>query len=192
MTTLADHPTVNETLAALRRSHDRLVAALEGLTDTQVAGPSYDDDWSIGQVASHLGSGAEIFGLFLDAGLSETAAPGIEQIQPIWDRWNAKSPAEQARDAISADAAFLNRLDSLTADERRQWRLDMFGGEQTLASLLRMRLAEHALHTWDVLVVLDPAEAVAADAVELIIDTLPGLVGRAGKPTEVPFTVHVT
>jgi hypothetical protein len=86
----------------------RLAAVVGPLTaEEAAAGPSYDDDWSIAQVLSHLGSGAEIFGLILDAGRRGEDAPGMEQFQQVWDRWNAKSPEEQARDGVAADAAFL-------------------------------------------------------------------------------------
>jgi uncharacterized protein (TIGR03083 family) len=191
VTATPDLPTVEAVLAALHRSHDRLAAALAPLTDEQVTGPSYADEWSIAQVASHLGSGAEVFALFLDAGLRQTAAPGLEQFQPIWDRWNAKPPAAQARDAVDADAAFLARLDVLDAEEVRAWRLDLFGTEQTLAGLLRMRVGEHALHTWDIAVAIDPAAAVPDDATALLIDTLPSLVERVGRPGPEPLTVEV-
>jgi uncharacterized protein (TIGR03083 family) len=182
MTATPELPPVEDVVAALHRSHDRLATVLAPLTDEQVAGPSYADEWSIAQVASHLGSGAEVFGLFLDAGLQGAAAPGVEQFQPIWDRWNAKPAGAQARDAVDADAAFLVRLDALDADERRSWRLDLFGTEQTLAGLLRMRLGEHALHTWDIAVALDPTATVPDDATALLIDTLPALVERVGRP----------
>jgi uncharacterized protein (TIGR03083 family) len=192
MTTGADEPTADELLAELRRSHDRLVAALEGLSDEQVAGPSYDDEWSIAQVASHLGSGAEIFVLFVDAGLRQAPAPGAEEFQPIWSLWNAKTPQEQSRDAVASDAKFLSVLQGLTPDERAAWQLDMFGTRMNLAGLLRLRLGEHALHTWDIAVALDPAATVPDAAAALIVDNLPGLVGRAGKAMPNPRSVHVT
>ena len=62
------HTDTDELVAALHRSHVRLSQTLAALSDDQVTEPSYDDGWNIAQVASHLGSGAEIFGLFLDAG----------------------------------------------------------------------------------------------------------------------------
>ena len=37
--------------------------------------PSYDTEWSVGQVLSHLGSQAEIFELFLDAVQGKTGVP---------------------------------------------------------------------------------------------------------------------
>jgi uncharacterized protein (TIGR03083 family) len=191
VTAAPEPPGVDAVLAALHRSHDLLAATLGGIPDDQVSGPSYDDEWSLAQVASHLGSGAEVFGLFLDAGLQRTAAPGVEQFQPIWGRWNTKAPVAQARDALDADDAFLRTIDDLSPGQRERWRLDLFGTEQTLPGLLRMRLAEHALHTWDIAVALDPTATVPEDAADLVIDNLAPLVGRTARPAPEPFTVEV-
>jgi uncharacterized protein (TIGR03083 family) len=191
VTTGADEPSADELLTELRRSHDRLVTALAGLSDEQVAGPSYADEWSIAQVASHLGSGAEIFALFLEAGLRQVPAPGAEEFQPIWSRWDAKPPAEQSRDAVASDASFIAALDALTSDDRAGWQLEMFGTPTSLAGLLRMRLGEHAVHTWDVAVALDPPATIPETAAALIIANLPGLVARAGKSMPNPRTVHL-
>jgi hypothetical protein len=57
--------------------------------------------------------------------------------------------------------------------------------------LARMRLSEHAVHTWDVAAALDPAATVAADAVDLLIDTLGQMVARAAKPDGRPRLVRV-
>jgi len=179
-------------LAALGTSHARLAAVVGPLTAEEVAGPSYDDDWSIAQVLSHLGSGAEIFGLILDAGRRGEDAPGMEQFQQVWDRWNAKSPEEQAQDGVAADAAFLAGLGHLDPAEREAWRLSFFGGEQRLSDIAQMRLGEHAVHTWDVAVARDSKAALAEDAVELILGTLPGYAPRVGKPTGESLRVYVT
>jgi uncharacterized protein (TIGR03083 family) len=187
----APPPPFDQVSGALRASQNRLAETLTALSDEQVTGPSYDDEWTIAQVAGHLGSGADVFGLFLDAGLRQTSAPGVEQFAPVWDRWNAKAPAEQARDVLVADAAFRGRIDALTEDERARWRLEMFGSEQTLAGMLRLRLAEHALHTWDVVVALDPKATLAEDSVPIVIDNVAPLVEHAGKPTATPVTVDV-
>jgi uncharacterized protein (TIGR03083 family) len=182
----------SDALAALRTSHDRLAATVKPLTTEQVSSQSYDDDWSIAQVTSHLGSGAEIFGLMVAAGLKQSPAPGMDEFRPVWDAWNSKPAADQVRDAVSADAAFLDRVGALAPGERDDWRIDLFGGEQTLPTLLRMRLCEHAVHTWDIVVALDPAATVAGDAVALILGLLPGLAARAGKGASEPVSVHVT
>ena len=57
-------------ISALRHSHDRLRASAEPLDLAQLEQLSYASEWSIAQVLSHLGSQAEIFGMFLEAGLA--------------------------------------------------------------------------------------------------------------------------
>ena len=63
-------------IGALRRSHDRLQALVEPLGLSQLEQRSYASEWSIAQVLSHLGSQAEIFGGFLEAGLTGQDPPG--------------------------------------------------------------------------------------------------------------------
>ena len=66
----------------------------------------------------------------------------------------------------------------------------MFGRQTVLPGMLRMRLSEHALHTWDIVVALEPAATVAGDAVGLIVDSLPMLAQWAGRGGPEPVTVH--
>ncbi|MDR0343535.1 MAG: maleylpyruvate isomerase N-terminal domain-containing protein [Nocardiopsaceae bacterium] len=184
-------PSLPGVVASLRNSHDRLVSVLAALTGDQASGPSYADEWTIAQVASHLGSGAEIYAWLLPAGLEQGDAPGMEQIQPIWDSWNAKPPVQQVGDAVAADAALLDQVDALPPADRQRWRLELFGAEQSLTGLMRMRLSEHAVHTWDIAVALDPAAGVAADAIALLVDTLPGLAGWTGKGAPEPTSFRI-
>jgi uncharacterized protein (TIGR03083 family) len=177
---------------ALRHSHDALRAIVEPMDEAGLQRQSYDDEWSIAQVLSHLGSGAQIFGLLLDAGLSGAEPPGRDVFQPIWQAWNERSPQAQATDALAADEALVKRLESLDAGERDRVRLQLFGTDLDLTGLTRMRLGEHAVHSWDVAVALDPGATVAAEAVSLLIDVLGPVAGRAGKPLGRPLTVHVT
>jgi uncharacterized protein (TIGR03083 family) len=169
-------------LSAIRYSHDRMTSLVGGLTDEQVGMRSYADEWSIAQVASHLGSQAEIFDLFLTAGLTGADAPGGDVFVPLWDRWNALPPADQVRRSLAANAAFVARLTALTEDERTSFALSMFGTDLDLAGFASLRLGEHALHTWDIAVALDPEATLAPNAVDLLIDTLPATAGRAGTP----------
>jgi uncharacterized protein (TIGR03083 family) len=177
---------------ALQRSHDRLRALAEPLTADQLGQRSYDQDWSIAQVLSHLGSQAEVFGLWLDAGLSGQDPPGREAFPPIWDAWNSRGPRAQAADSLQANEALIERLESLDAGQQERFRLAMFGMDLDMTGLLRMRLGEHAVHTWDVAVALDPAATVAPDAVALLVDTLGQLAARAGKPDGVKRRVRVS
>ena len=169
-------------ISALRNSHDRLQDLAGPLDLGQLEQRSYDTEWTIAQVLSHLGSQAEIFGLFLNAGLTGQDPPGREEFIPIWEVWNAKDPQAQAADALAADEATLQRFESLDAAARAELRLRAFGMELDLAGVSRMRLGEHALHTWDVAVALDPSATVAPDAVALLIDTIGPLAARTGKP----------
>jgi uncharacterized protein (TIGR03083 family) len=175
-------PTDEEVLDVLRDSHSQLSGALMSLDGDQVSAPSYDDDWSLAQVASHLGSSAEIFALYLESGRAGTEPPSNDVFKPIWDGWNAKSPNEQVRDAVAADAAFIERVASFTDDERARWQLNLFGRDVDLSGILRMRLAEHALHTWDIVVMGDPSATVNSRAVPSILDGLWWLLGYVAKP----------
>jgi uncharacterized protein (TIGR03083 family) len=186
-----DAPTFDAWLDALEASHRRLVDVVSGLSGEQVVGPSYDTEWSIAQVLSHLGSGAELFSLFVQAGLAGEPAPGMDRFQPVWDKWDAKVPTRQATEALAEDRSFLDHLQGLDAEQRSSWAMSMFGTDRTLTDLVMMRLGEHALHTWDVAVIPDPSTVVAPDAVALLIDTQVPLVERLARPVEQPLRVHV-
>jgi uncharacterized protein (TIGR03083 family) len=177
-------PTLDATawISALRNSHDRFTALVAPLRPDQVEAPSYASEWSIADTASHLGSQAEIFDRFLTAGLTGAPAPGNEVFGPIWDRWNSRPPAEQTTESVAATEAFVARLEYLTDDERAAFALEAFGRQLDLAGLAALRLGEHALHTWDVAVAFDPGATVSADAVGLLLTTLPQTAVRAGKP----------
>jgi uncharacterized protein (TIGR03083 family) len=179
-------------IRALRHSHDSLRALVEPLTDRELEQRSYCPDWSIAQVLSHLGSQAEGFGLWLDAGLAGQDPPGQEVFPPIWDAWNARGPRAQASDSLQANEALIQRLESLDAGQQEQFHLELFGMDLDMAGLARMRLAEHAIHSWDVAVALDPAARVAPEAVGLIVDTLGPLAARSGKPDGSKLRVSVT
>jgi len=179
-------------ITALRHSHGRLRELVEPLDEDQLRGQAYPKEWSIAQTLSHLGSGAEIFGLFLGAGLAGEEPPGQEAFAPVWAAWNGKSPAEQATDALSADNALVERLESLSPEQLAGLRLAMFGMDVDAAMLARMRLGEHALHSWDVAVALDPSATLPAEPTGLLIDTVDQFAGRMGKPAAQPRRVRVT
>jgi uncharacterized protein (TIGR03083 family) len=169
-------------IGALQHSHDRLQALVEPLDLASLEQQSYASEWSIAQVLSHLGSGAEIFGLFLDSGLTGQDPPGRDTFVPVWNTWNAKDPQAQAADGLRADQATLARIESLDPEQKAGLRLHMFGMDMDLTGMARMRLSEHAIHTWDVAVALDPSATVAPDAVGLLIDTVGQLAARSAEP----------
>jgi uncharacterized protein (TIGR03083 family) len=169
-------------IQALRHSHEKLQAVAGPLDAGQLERRSYASQWSIAQVLSHLGSQAEIFSLVLDAGLAGRDAPGQDAFPPIWATWDAKNPADQAADALRADQAMTARLESLDDAQREALRLHAFGMDLDTTGLARIRLGEHAIHTWDIAVALDPAATVAPDAVALLVDTLGQLAAWTAKP----------
>jgi len=179
-------------VSALRASHERLSGIVAGLDSDGLRSQSYDTEWSIADVLSHLGSGAEIHMLTVNSGASGAAPPAREQFQVIWDTWNDKSPEDQAADSVAANEALVSRVESLTPAERASFSVEMFGRSMDLAGVLNMRLGEHSIHSWDVAVALDPAERVAPYAVALLIDTLAPMAGYFGKKAEDPKIIAVT
>lgn len=71
----------------------------------------------IAQVLSHLGSQAEIFGLFLDTAFTGAEPPAPDHFPAIWSVWDAKSPDDQARDGLAADRAFRERVEAMPPDD---------------------------------------------------------------------------
>src|SRR4029079_16981546 len=181
VTPVMSEPSTADVLGVLRSSHERLVSAFDELGDERATLQSYDDDWSVAQVASHLGSGTEIFRQYLEAGAKGEPAPGREINQPVWDAWNARSPTAQIRDALDVTASFLDAAEALGREERAGWRLEVCGMDQDLAAFLRMRLNEYAVHTWDVTVALDPASTIPDDAAAWVADGIGMVVGWAGR-----------
>ena len=182
---------VDDLLATLAASHSRLKAILSRLGGEAAETPSYDEGWNVGAVMSHLGSGAQIFGMIVAAGVQGGEAPSAREFAPLWDEWNAKPSARQVRDGIVADAAFVDQLDALSPAERDGWKLDVFDATRDLRGLLLMRLTEHVLHSWDIAVVEDATATLLADAVPIVLSQLPAIVSRAAKPSSSPIEVNL-
>jgi uncharacterized protein (TIGR03083 family) len=176
-------------IAALRASHDRLKAVVTPLTPAQLRQRGYPSEWSIAQVLSHLGSGAEISTLVVDAGLAGAEAPARELYPPIWDRWNNKSPDDQAADAIDSDSRLVERIEA-NADSKATFQT--FIGPADIRGLAAGRIGEHAVHTWDVAVAVDPSAKVLPEAVEIIVDGVARLIGWVAKPSSWRGVVKVT
>lgn len=178
---------------AVRASHDRLAGLVAGLDGDGLRAPSYDTEWSVADVLSHLGSGAEIFSLYIEAGVAGGDPPAPEDFKPIWETWNARSPEDQAAQSVAVNQALVTRVESLTPEQRAGFHVTMFGRlPMDLVGVLGMRLSEHAVHTWDIAVMLDPAAKVAPDAVDLLVDRLPMMVGFMGRQAPAPVAVAVT
>jgi hypothetical protein len=86
----------------------------------------------------------------------------------------------------------VQRLEQLTDEELAKVKLPFFGMDLDAVGMIRLRLGEHAMHTWDIAVSADPAALVSPDAVTLLIDNVPQfLAPRLGKPLGEEFAVRI-
>jgi uncharacterized protein (TIGR03083 family) len=171
---------------ALAGSVNRLRDLAEPLDSAQLRSRAYPNQWTIADVLSHVGSGAVIMQRRLDDALAgretdDGFAPSV------WDVWNAKSPEAKVADALDADRALVERIESLSDDERDRLRFSMGPMSVDFEGFIEMRLSEHALHTWDVEVALDPQATLHDDATALVVDRLEMIARYSGKPSG---TVH--
>ena len=177
----------------MRASVGNLHDLAGGLDDEQIALPSYCDEWSIAQVLSHLGSGAVIFRRGLDDARAGSTAPD-DFNQSVWDEWDAKAPRAQAEDALIADEALTEALESI--DEAERARLTFSMGPMTLGfdQYIGFRLNDHAFHVWDIAVTFDAAARLSDAVVPPVLDNLATIVGFSGRPDgqERTVAVHTT
>ena len=183
-------PTPDATVSALRSTHDELTTVVRGLTDEQLLAPSGASEWSVADVLSHLGSGAEIGSETVRTALAGgSVADGFNQ--SVWDRWNALSPREQADGFLVSDAALVESVEALTPEQLTSTQVDLgfTPAPLPLGSYLGMRLNEAAQHSWDVRVGSD-ADATIDDAtatllVDHLADGLGFMLGFTGKADQV-------
>ena len=95
--------TADQAISALRTGHETLTALVTELPEGALTGPSGASEWTVADVLSHLGSGAEIGLAALEASLAGADAPGNDFNQEVWGRWNAMSPQEQADGFVKAN-----------------------------------------------------------------------------------------
>jgi uncharacterized protein (TIGR03083 family) len=172
-------------LSAVRHSHERMATLVGQLNDEQVKAPSYATEWTIAQVASHLGSQA----------LNGQAPPGRDVFERIWDGWNAAPPGQQVAESVATNQRLLADLDRVAASQDAgEFSMAMFGMTFDLVGVAWLRLGEHAVHTWDIAVALDPAAELMPEAVELLIDRIAMVAVRSGRPIEgvAPVAIDTT
>ncbi|HVW80499.1 MAG TPA: maleylpyruvate isomerase family mycothiol-dependent enzyme [Mycobacteriales bacterium] len=183
MASLADR-----TIDVLLDHHDALADIVADLSDVQLTAPSGASEWTVAQVLSHLGSGAELALAGYRASLGAEPDAGPDFSQTVWDRWDAMRPEEQAREFVTFDERLVESLDDLTAEQRAglMVKLPYLPAPRPFVTTAGMRLNEVALHSWDVRVALDPSAALddeAADVLAAQLSTeLDFILGYVGKP----------
>jgi uncharacterized protein (TIGR03083 family) len=169
-------------LEALRASVARLRRIVEPLDDAQLEVQAYPTDWRIAGVLSHIGSGAVIMKRRVTDGLAGDTLP--DDFAPaVWDEWNAKSPRQQADDALAADQALADLFGAVGEQERSSFSTAFGPLTVGFDDLIGLRLNEHTLHTWDIEVALDPAATLHPEQTALVIDNLALLARFTAKPT---------
>jgi uncharacterized protein (TIGR03083 family) len=191
---------VDQSIAELRATHDRLAAYVATLTADDLAATSGAEKWTVADVLSHLGSGAEIARHTLAAALGEDSERPANEA--VWDRWNAMSPADQAAGFVDSDGRLVELYESLTPEQRATLSVDLgfLPAPVPVATALGMRLNEQVLHDWDVRVAADPAAALSDTAGELLVrhyadgmGFMLGFIGKADRlaaPTRVAVGEH--
>ncbi|HWA67945.1 MAG TPA: maleylpyruvate isomerase family mycothiol-dependent enzyme [Mycobacteriales bacterium] len=171
MASLADR-----TIAALLDHHDALASVVANLSDAELKGPSAASEWSVAQVLSHLGSGAELNLRACQVALGDAAEPEDDYNRRIWDRWDGMRPDEQAQQFVAHDEQLVELLDALTAEQREglHVKLSYLPEPVGIATLTGMRLNEVALHSWDVRVALDPTAKLDDEAADILAEQYSG------------------
>jgi uncharacterized protein (TIGR03083 family) len=181
---------VDRTIAELRANHGRLAAEVGPLGDAQLTGPSGASEWTIADVLSHLGSGAEIGWYPVKAAATGETVDAPEN-QEVWDRWNAMAPVDQAKSFVQYDEQSVATFEGLSPEQRESITIDLGFMPQpvSLGTVVGMRLNEQTLHGWDVRVGLDPAASLSEESAALLAEhfgsTMTFLLGFVGKAPEI-------
>jgi uncharacterized protein (TIGR03083 family) len=182
---------MSQALTALRQSVALLHQIAEDLPPDKIRHQAYPTEWTIADVFSHIGSGAVIARHLFEVTLAGTE-PDPEFNQSVWDEWNAKQPEDQVSEATKADLAFLQSLERTDDEQRAAFHVSFGPFDLDFDGIAGMRLGEHALHTWDIAVALDPSATLLPSSTDILVDTLGRLAGFSGKPTGTEHTLHVT
>lgn len=166
--------------SALRGVFNNVDAYLSRLDPAGWREQSYCKDWKVYQVVSHLGSGAEIMGRGLEAGLRETTPLDDEGRRAIWARFDALGPDGIYPAFLEANRYYFSVVDSVGQGGEQEYErlIPAFRGPVTPAQHMTLRLSEFAIHAWDIAVVRRPAARISQPAVDILVDNLADRVGR--------------
>jgi uncharacterized protein (TIGR03083 family) len=167
-------------VAALRTAHDEFTDVVNRLDSDDLRKLSGSSEWTIADVLSHLGAGAEISLGTLTAGQGNPDA-----MPAIWDRWNAMTPEEKAASFVVWEGRLTEALEALDDDALGTKSIDLGFLPKPIgvAFFTSMRLSEVGLHRWDVDVAFDAAAEVPHYTLPFILDALPNFVGFFSKPS---------
>jgi uncharacterized protein (TIGR03083 family) len=176
-------------IATLRTLHDRLAARTVELGPHQLRERSYATEWSVADVLSHLGSGAELGVLRLQA--ADPDSPTPEESAQVWAKWDSWTPEQQAVESIAADEAYVAALEACDDGTVDGLARTLAGMDLDAAQILRMRVSEHAMHGWDVAAAFDDDAVLPDIALPAVFDLLPLTLRWAAQPYDGELRVRV-
>src|ERR1700679_1202728 len=100
-------------IGALRASHNALMRQVSALSVEQLSVDSYCTGWDVGQLLSHIGSGAEIGLTNLERALVGADPLGRDDYPIIWGRWNALNQSDKASQMVIWDRRSVSVLQAL-------------------------------------------------------------------------------
>lgn len=179
---------VDRTIDTLLAQHRELVNIAAGLNETGLAAQSGASEWTVAQVYSHLGSGAEIMSATVAPFIDGASAPPPPDFnQSVWDRWDTMSPRGQADGFVEYGGRLAETLDALTAEQREtvEITLPYLPAPVGVVTIAGMRLNEVVLHGWDIRAAKDPAAVLDDEVAAVVVDQLLGplnfMLGFIGK-----------
>jgi uncharacterized protein (TIGR03083 family) len=180
------------TVSGLRANHDELAGLVTRLPEGVLIAGSGAAEWTVAQVLSHLGSGAEIATAIVTAALAGDPVPGQDANERIWDRWNALGPEEQAAGYIERSARYLAVVEAMSSEELETTEVELgfMPAPLPMPVYLGMRLNEVSLHGWDVAVAVDPNAEIGAEAAQTLAEHFTDGLGFLLRFSTQPAALH--
>jgi uncharacterized protein (TIGR03083 family) len=176
-------------IATMRSLHDRLAQVVVELGPDQLRAGSYDSEWTVADVLSHLGSGSELALMRLRAGSADS--PTDAENAEVWAKWDARTPEQQAVESMAVEQDYVAALEACDDQAVDALKRQLAGLDLSAAQVLLMRVSEQAMHGWDVAVAFDDSAVVADVAVPAVFDLLWLTLRWATQPYDGELRVRV-
>jgi uncharacterized protein (TIGR03083 family) len=167
----------------LRTEHDSLLSLVRGLDAADLQRGSYATEWTIAQVLSHLGSGAEINLSNLRAALYGTDRIPHDAYPQLWERWDTLPAGEKAAGFERWHGELVACFEDVDPDLLDDLEVATAMGTLSGRAVLGMRLREACIHAWDVAVAIDDGAVIRSGAAGILADQAPEMMERLADPS---------
>ena len=169
-------------ITELRSEHEALEALSRELKPPDLERRSMASEWTIAQVFSHLGSGAEINTSNLRGSLGVDTRIPPDSYPELWRRWDALPPTRQVDDFRRWHSELVERFEEIQNSSAPERTVETVMGNMPASRLAGIRLREAALHRWDIAAALDPAAGLRPASGTILLDQLPEMTSRLADP----------